>query len=89
MQDCPKIDYERLLSIETPAGQASGVIDFREESATRGFGASAEAAAVLDVARLVDTETLLGFDRASGRTSTALAGRGDADIGARLRAKAG
>jgi hypothetical protein len=87
MQDCPKIDYERLLPIDTPSH--SGVVDFRDESAAPGVRASAEAATVLDVASLIDTETLLSFDQGSGRTSTGLAARDDADVGARLRAKAG
>jgi hypothetical protein len=89
MQDCPKIDYERLLPIDTPSHQVSGVGDFMDESAAPGVRASAEAATVLDVASLIDTETLLSFDQGSGRTSTGLAARDDADVGARLRAKAG
>lgn len=86
MQDRPKIDYERLLPVEPPGDQVSGIVDFRDE---RVRAVTTQAATALDVPSLIDTEALLEFDSSTGRISGGLVGLGDQRLGARLRVKAG
>jgi hypothetical protein len=86
VQDRPKIDYERLLPVETPADQVSGIIDFRDE---RVRDVTTQAATALDVPSLIDSEALLEFDSSTGRISGGLADLDDQSLVARLRVKSG
>ena len=89
MQDRPKIDYERLLPVDTLADQATGVIDFRDESFGPSLGVTTEAATAVDVPSMIDTEALLEFDSSTGRISGGLADLGENGLVARLRLKSG
>jgi len=86
VQDRPKIDYERLLPVETPAGRVSGIVDFQDE---RVRDVTTQAVTALDVPSLIDTEALLAFGSSTGWISGGLAALDDQSIVARLRVKSG
>jgi hypothetical protein len=79
VQDRPEIDFERLLPVDTPAGQATGIVDFWGEC----VGPS------LDVSSMIDTEALLAFEPGTGRISAGLADLDDQSLVARRRLKTG
>jgi hypothetical protein len=82
----PKINYQRLLPVEPPADQVSGIVDFQDERVRE---VTTQAATVLDVPSLIDTGALLEFDSSTGRISGGLADLDDQSLVARLRLKSG
>jgi hypothetical protein len=86
VQDRPKIEYERLLPVETPADQVSGIVDFQDE---RVRDVTPQAVTALDAPSLIDAEALLAFDSSTGRISGGLADLDDQSFVARLRVKSG
>jgi hypothetical protein len=89
VQDRPEIDYERLLPVDTTAGQATGIVDFRGECVGPILGATAAAATAVDVSSMIDTEALPAFEPGTGRISGGLADPDDQSLVARLRLKTG
>jgi len=82
----PNIDYERLLPVETPAGQVPGIVDFQDE---RVRDVTTQAATALDGPSLIDTEALLAFDASTGRISGGLAALDDESVVSQLSLKFG